>query len=119
MKEGFCVKDYYTLQEVIDQLHSQRTDILLDEARYILDNTIEESKREMAHLKKIKIRLDNYKSITSSKKEHKDRVTHTLKSAKDTLTDTLQEELCNPTESGGEESMNKIREDTIKQLIPS
>ena len=44
-------------------------------------------------------------------------MTKTLKSAKETLTDTLQEELCNPTESGGEESMNTIREDTIKQLI--
>ena len=53
----------------------------------------------------------------SSKKEHKDRVTQILKSTKETLTDTLQEELCNPTESGGEESINKITEDTIKQLI--
>ena len=117
MKEGFCVKDYYTLQEAIDQLHSLLTDIMLDEAGYILDEIIDDSKREMAHLKKIKIRLDNYNSVASSKKEHKDRVTQTLKSAKETLIDILQEELCNPTESGGEKSMNKIREDTIKQLI--
>ena len=55
MKEGFCVQDYYTLQEAIDQLHSLLTDIMLDEAGYILDETIDESKRVIAHLKKIKM----------------------------------------------------------------
>ena len=44
-------------------------------------------------------------------------VAKTLEFAKKTLIDTLQEELSNPTESEGEESMDKIREDTIKQLI--
>ena len=66
----------------------------------------------MAHLRKIKIRLDNYKSIASSKKDHTDR-----EFAKKTLIDTLQKELSNPAESEGEESMDKIREDTIKRLI--
>ena len=72
----------------------------------------------MAHLRKIKIRLDNYKSIASSKKDHKDRVVKTLEFAKKTLIDTLLEEPSNPAESEGEKSMDKIREDTNKQLIP-
>ena len=42
IKEGFRVKDYYTLQEAIDQLHSLLTDIMLDEAGYILEETIDE-----------------------------------------------------------------------------
>ena len=117
MKEGFCERDHYTLQESKDQLQSLLTDIMMNVAGYILDQTIHESKKEMAQLKKIKIRLDNYNSIASSKKEHKDRVAKTLEFAKKTLIDTLQEELSNPTESEGEESMDKIREDTIKQLI--
>ena len=89
---------------------------MVNDARYILDKTIHESKK-MAQLKKIKIWLDNYNSIASSKREHKDRVAKTLEFAKKTLIDTLQEELSNPTESDGEESMDKIREDTIKWLI--
>ena len=83
MKEGFCARDHYTLQEAKDQLHSLLTDIMMDDAGYILDKTINESKKEMAHLKKIKIRLDHYKSIASSKKKHKDRVAKTLEFAID------------------------------------
>ena len=117
MKEGFCERYHYTLPEAKDQLQSLLTEIMMNDARYILDKTIHESKKEMAQLKKIKIRLDNYNSIASSKREHKDSVAKTLEFAKKTLIDTLQEEFCNLTESQGEKSMNKIREDTIKRLI--
>ena len=86
----------------------------MNDAGYILDKIIHQSKKEMAHLQKIKVQIDNYNSIASSKREHKDWVARTLEFAKKTLIDTLQEELCNPTESQGEESTNKIREDTIK-----
>ena len=105
MKEGFCERDHYTLQEAKDQLQSLLTEMMMNDAGYILDKTIHESKKEMAQLKKIKIRLDNYNSIASSKREHKDRVARTLEFAKKTLIPTLQEELCNPTESEGEESI--------------
>ena len=78
MKEGFCARDHYTLQEAKDQLQSLLIEIIMNDARYILDKTIHESKKEMAQLKKIKIQLDNYNSIASSKREHKDRVAKTL-----------------------------------------
>ena len=68
MKEGFWERDYYTLQEAKDQLQSLLTEIMMNDAGYILDKTIHESKKEMAQLKKIKIRLDNYNTIVSSKK---------------------------------------------------
>ena len=45
----------------------------------------------MAQLKKIKVRIDNYNSIASSKREHKERVAGTLEFAKKTLIDTLEE----------------------------
>ena len=37
MKEGFCERDHYTLQEAKDQLHSLLTDIMMDDTGYILD----------------------------------------------------------------------------------
>ena len=55
MKEGFWERDHYTLQEAKDQLQSLLTEIMMNDAGYILDKTIHESKKEMAQLKKIKI----------------------------------------------------------------
>ena len=55
MKEVFWERDHYTLQEAKDQLQSLLTEIMMNDARYILDKTIHESKKEMAQLKKIKI----------------------------------------------------------------
>ena len=43
MKEGFCGRDHYTLQEPKDELQCLLTDIMMDDARYILDKTIHES----------------------------------------------------------------------------
>ena len=40
----------------------------MDEAGYIIDQAIEESKREMAKLRKVGSQVDKYTSIASAKK---------------------------------------------------
>ena len=114
VKQRFCERDHYTLQEAQNQLHALLIDIMMDDARYIIDKIIDESRKEMAQLRKIRNWVDNYKSIVSSKKDNKDKLVKTLEFAKKALTDKLQEELSNPAESAGEEIKDKIREDTIK-----
>lgn len=47
----------------------------------------------MANLRKIRSRVDNYKSIASARKANKDKIRKALEVAKEALTDTLQEEL--------------------------
>ena len=42
MKEGFWERDYYTLQEEKDQLQSLLTEVMTNDAGYILDTTIYE-----------------------------------------------------------------------------
>ena len=44
MKEGFWERDHYTLQEAKDELQSLLTEIMMNDAGYILDKTIHESK---------------------------------------------------------------------------
>ena len=87
----------------------------MDNAGYILDKTIDESKKEMAKLRKISSKIDNQKRVASSKKASKDKLVQTLEFAKRALIDTLQGELCSPIKSA--ETKDKIREDTIRQLI--
>ena len=91
------------------------TDVMMDDTRCIIDKTIDESKKEMVKLRKIRNQVDNHKSIVSSKKANKDKIIKTLEFAKKALIDTLQEELSFTVESA--ETMDKCREDTIKQLI--
>ena len=69
----------------------------------------------MAKLRKISSQIDNQKRVTSSKKACKDKLVQTLEFAQKTLIDTLQGELCSPIKSA--ETKDKIREDTIRQLI--
>ena len=39
-KEGFCKRGHYTLQEAKNQLHALLTDIMMDDAGYIIDQVI-------------------------------------------------------------------------------
>ena len=114
VKEGFCERDHNTLQEARNQLHILLTNIMMDDTGYIIDKVLDEAKKELAKLRKISRQVDNYKSIASPKESNKDRLIKTVEFARKALTDTLQEELCNPTESPGEEIKDKTREDTIK-----
>ena len=47
-KKEFCNTDHHTLQEAKDQLHALLTNIMMDDIGYILDKSINESKKEMA-----------------------------------------------------------------------
>ena len=67
VKEGFCERDHYTLQEARNQLHILLTDIMMDDTGYIIDKVIDEAKKELAKLRKISGQVDNHKSIASSK----------------------------------------------------
>ena len=66
---------------------------------YILNKSINESKKEMAKLRKARSQIDNQKKIASFKKANKDRLVQTLEVAKRALVDTLQGELWNQIES--------------------
>ena len=107
--------DHHTLQEAKDQLNAILTDIMMDDVGYILDKSINESKKEMAKLRKARSQIDNQKKIASSKKANKDRLVQTLEVAKRDFVDTLQGELWNQIKSA--DTRDKIREDTIRQLI--
>ena len=78
VKEGFCRRDHHTLQEAKNQLHALLTDVMMDDTGYILDKTIDESKKEMAKLRRISRQIDNHKRIASSKKANKDKLVKTL-----------------------------------------
>ena len=39
VKEGFCKRDHHTLQEAKNQLHALLTDVMMDDAGYIIDKT--------------------------------------------------------------------------------
>ena len=69
----------------------------------------------MAKLRKVSSQIDNQKKVANSKKASKDKLVQTLEFAKRALIDTLQGELWNQIESA--ETKDKIREDTIRQLI--
>ena len=112
IKEEFCNKDYHTLQEAKNQLHALLTNVMMDDAGYILDKTLDELKKEMTKLRKISSWIENQKGVTSSKKVSKDKLVQTLEFAQKALIDTLQGELCSPSESA--EIKDKTREDTIK-----
>ena len=79
----------------------------MDDAGYILDKTIDDSKKQMAKLRKISRQIDNHKRITSSKKANKDKLLKTLEFAKIALIDTLQGELSSTIESI--ETKDKVR----------
>ena len=114
-KKEFCNTDHHTLQEVKDQLHALLTDIMMNDIGYILDKSINESKKEMAKLRKARSQIDNQKKIASSKKANKDRLVQTLEAAKRALVNALQGELWNQIKSA--DARDKVREDTIRQLI--
>ena len=67
-KQEYCNTDHHTLQEAKDQLHALLTDIMMDDVGYILDKSINESKKEMAKLRKARSQIDNQKKIASPKK---------------------------------------------------
>ena len=77
-------------------------------ATEIIHHTLQEAKNQLLAL---------LTDVASSKKANKDKLIKTLEVAKKTLIDTLQEELSNTIESASEETKEKFREDTIKQLI--
>ena len=114
-KKEYCNTDHHKLQKAKDQLHALLTNIMMGDIEYILDKSINESKKEMAKLRKARSQLYNQKKITSSKKANKDRLVHILETAKRLLVDTLQGELWNQIESA--DARDKVREDTIRQLI--
>ena len=89
IKEGFCERDHYTLQEARNQLHILLTDIMMDDAGYIIDKVMDEAKKELAKLRKISRQVDNYKSIASSKEANKDKLIKTLGFAKKALINTF------------------------------
>ena len=59
-KEDFCKGNYYTLQEAKNQLYALLTEIMMNEARYVIDQAIGGSKREMTELSKVRSQVDNY-----------------------------------------------------------
>ena len=61
------------------------------------------------------MQIDNHKRIASSKKANKDKLVKSSEFAKRALIDTLQGELSSAIELA--ETKDKVREDTIKQLI--
>ena len=73
-KEDFCIGNYYTIQEAKNQLYALLIKIMMDKARYVIDQAIEGAKRGLAELKEVKSQVDNYKSIASTKKAIKDRL---------------------------------------------
>ena len=81
----------------------------------ILDKYINESKEKLAILSKVRSQLDNKKKFASAKKAIKNKLIHGLGTAKRALVNSLQEELWDQIES--EDTENKFREDTIRQLI--
>ena len=94
-KEDFCKGNYYTLQEAKNQLYALLTEIMMDEARYVTDQAIEGSKREMSELRKVRSQADKYRSVASAKKANKDKLIKELEVTKKVLTEMLQEELHN------------------------
>ena len=58
-RKEFCNTDHHTLQEAKDQLHALLIDIKMDDAGYILDQSINESKKEMAKLRKARSQPNN------------------------------------------------------------
>ena len=44
VKEGFCERDHYTLQEARNQLHILLTNIIIDDTKYIIDKVMDEAK---------------------------------------------------------------------------
>ena len=97
------------------QLHALLTNIMMDDAGYILDKTLDELKKEMTKRRMMSSRIKTQKRVPSSQKASKDKLVQTLELAQKTLIDTLQGELYNPSKSA--ETNDNIREDTIKQLI--
>ena len=63
---------------------------MMDDAGYILDKTIDESKKEIAKLRIKSRQIVNHKRIASSKKANKDKLVKTLEFAKRALINTLQ-----------------------------
>ena len=116
-KEDFCKGNYYTLQEAKNQLYALLTEIMMNEAGYVIDQAIEGSKRGIAELKEVRSQVDNYKSIVNTKKAIKDRLIKEMEVTKRALTEALQEELHNQAKSTGKEAKERIREDTVKWLI--
>ena len=53
-KEGFCKGTYYTLQDAKKRLYAPLTEVMMDEARYVIDQAIEGSKRDMTELRKVR-----------------------------------------------------------------
>ena len=65
VKEGFCERDHYTLQEARNQLHILLTDIIMDNAGYIIDKVMDEAKKEMAKLRNLINLFNLFNSINS------------------------------------------------------
>ena len=83
--------------------------------RYILDESLKDSKDKLTTLSKARDHLDNQKKITTSKKAEKGRLIYLLEKAKGTLIDLLQRDLQDQIDLT--DAKKRIREDTIKQLI--
>ena len=98
IKEEFCNRDHHTLLEAKIQLHALLTNVMMDDAGYILDKTLDELKKEMTKLRKTSSWIETQKRVASSKKASKDKVVQTLELAQKALIDTLQGELCSPSE---------------------
>ena len=71
IKEKFCNKDYHTLHEAKNQLHALLTNVMMDNAWYILDKTLDKLKKEMAKLRKISNQIDNKKGSQAPRKQVK------------------------------------------------
>ena len=67
-KEDFCKGNYYTLQEAKNQLYALLTEIMMNEAGYVIDQAIEGSKRDMTRPRRVRSQVDKYTSIASAKK---------------------------------------------------
>ena len=114
-KQEYCNADHYTLREAKDRLHALLTNIMMGDVGYILDKSIKESKEKITILSKARNQLDKQKKIKSSKKANKGRLLHLLETAKRAHIDSLQGDIQDQIEL--EDTKNKVREDTIRQLI--
>ena len=114
-KDDFCNGTYYTLQDARNKLYTLLTEILTEEAGYLIDHTIQVSKLEKDEIKKVMGQIDHHTSFVSAIKASRNMLIEESEVVKKELTEAAQEELNG--ESTGDENKDEIRYDTAYRLL--
>ena len=66
-KEEFCKADYMSLQDAKTQLTTLLTEVMMDEAGFIIDQSLQDCRKQTEDLKREKDHLNQYKDTINVK----------------------------------------------------